>query len=103
MSTVIEYTMIVKPGSYDEVMDAYVEFADEFGIVNPHEDLILVTGDPEAGVIRGIGVFTSDPEAIDVASAGIFVRFREHVAHLLEDMPVREALELVHVFVKDPL
>lgn len=100
MSTVIEYTMIVKPGCYDEVMDAYIEFADEFGLVNATEDLILVTGDPEAGVIRGIGVFTSDSQAEDVVAANTFVRFRDHVSHLLDDVPVRESLELVHVFVK---
>jgi hypothetical protein len=101
MSTVIEYTMVVKPGSYDEVLGLYIDFADSFGLANATEDLILVTGDPEAGVIRGIGVFMDDEQASDVVSASIFERFRDDVAHLLEDTPVREGLELVHVFVKD--
>lgn len=60
MSSVIEYTMHAKPGAYETVMAAYVDFADRFGERNPSEDLILVTGDPATGVIRGIGVFLSD-------------------------------------------
>ena len=100
MSSVIEYTMHVKPGQYEIVMGAYVDFADRFGESNPTEDLILVTGDPTAGVIRGIGVFTSGDEALDVVSAGMFVDFRDSVADLLAELPVRVDLDLVHVFVK---
>ena len=59
MSTVIEYTMFVQPAAFDEVMAAYIEFADAFGVENPSEDLILVTGDRDGGVIRGIGIFES--------------------------------------------
>ena len=101
MSTVIEYTMFVKPEAFDEVLDAYIAFADEFGVINPSEDLILVTGDRSGGVIRGIGVFMNDEAALDAVSEGVFVRFRDTVApHLTED-PIREHLDLVHVFVKD--
>ena len=53
-----------------------------------------------AGVIRGIGVFTSGDEALDVVSAGMFVDFRDSVADLLAELPVRVDLDLVHVFVK---
>ena len=101
MSTVIEYTMFVKPEAYDEVMAAYVEFADAFGVDNPSEDLILVTGDPDGGVIRGIGVFESDLEAEAAVDESIFVRFRERVAPHLTEEPIREALDLVHVYFKD--
>ena len=100
MSSVIEYTMHVQPGAYETVMAAYVDFADRFGERNPSEDLILVTGDPVTGVIRGIGVFLSDEEAVDVVSAGMFVDFRDSVADLLTTVPSRVDLELVHVFVK---
>lgn len=101
MSRVIEYTMFVKPEAYDEVLAAYIEFADAFGVDNPSEDLILVTGDRDGGVIRGIGIFESDLEAEVAVDEGIFVRFREHVAPHLTEEPIREALDLVHIFVKD--
>lgn len=100
MSNVIEYTMHAKPGQYDNVLDAYVEFADQFGERNLSEDLILVTGDPVSGVIRGIGVFLSEAEALDVVNANMFVKFRDSVAELLIDIPTRTDLDLVHVFVK---
>jgi hypothetical protein len=102
MSSVIEYTMQVKPGAYEAVMAAYVDFANRFGRRNPSEDLILVTGDPVTGVIRGIGVFLSNEEAADVVNAGMFVDFRDSVADLLTTVPVRVDLDLVHVFVKPP-
>mgnify|MGYP006928239636 FL=1 len=101
MSTVIEYTMFVKPEAFDEVMKAYVEFADAFGVENPSEDLILVTGDRDGGVIRGIGIFEDDMEAEIAVDESIFVRFRERIAAHLTEEPIREALDLVHIFVKD--
>ena len=101
MSTVIEYTMFVQPAAFDEVMAAYIEFADAFGVENPTEDLILVTGDRDGGVIRGIGIFESDLEAEVAVDESIFVRFREKVAPHLTQEPIREALDLVHIFVKD--
>lgn len=100
MSAVIEYTMMVKPGEYDTVMAAYIDFADRFGELNPTEDLILVTGDSRAGLIRGIGVFASDVEAEQALGAELFVSFRDEVAHLLTTVPERVELDLVHVFVK---
>jgi hypothetical protein len=102
MSSVIEYTMHVKPGAYEAVMAAYVGFANRFGERNPSEDLILGTGDPVTGVIRGIGVFLSNEEAADVVNADMFVDFRDSVADLLTTVPVRVDLDLVHVFVKPP-
>lgn len=101
MSTVIEYTMFVKPEAFDEVLAAYIAFADEFGVDNPSEDLILVTGDRDGGVIRGIGIFEDDLEAEIAVDESIFVRFRERIAPHLTEEPIREALDLVHVFVKD--
>ena len=92
MSTVIEYTMFVKPEAFDEVMKAYVEFADAFGVENPSEDLILVTGDRDGGVVRGIGIFEDDMEAEIAVDESIFVRFRERIAPHLTEEPIREAL-----------
>jgi len=95
MSTVIEYTMFVQPAAFDEVMAAYIEFADAFGVDNPSEDLILVTGDRDGGVIRGIGIFESNLEAEIAVDESVFVRFRERVAPHLTEEPIREALDLV--------
>lgn len=100
MSNVIEYTMHTRPGQYENVLNAYVEFADQFGERNLSEDLILVTGDPATGIIRGFGVFVSEAEALDVISASMFVDFRDSVADLLTEVPVRSDIDLVHVFVK---
>ncbi|MEK9737512.1 MAG: hypothetical protein VW239_09345 [Candidatus Nanopelagicales bacterium] len=101
MSTVIEYTMFVRPEAYDDVLAAYIEFADEFGIANPTEDLILVTGDRDGSVIRGIGIFESDLEAEEAVDESVFVRFRELAEPHLTEEPIREALDLVHIFAKD--
>jgi len=100
MPSVIEYTMIALPGQYEELVDAYIVFADQFGAVNPTEDLILITGDPESGVVRGIGIFESGTEAHEVFGADLFVAFREHAAHLIAAEPTRSERELVHVYVK---
>ena len=54
-----------------------------------------------AGVIRGIGIFEDDMEAEIAVDESIFVRFRERIAAHLTEEPIREALDLVHIFVKD--
>lgn len=101
MPAVIEYNMRTKPEHFDAVLDAYVTFADEFGLANPTEDLILVTCDRRRQIVRGIGVFASANEAEEVDHASIFERFRDSVAEKLSEVPEREELELVHVFVKE--
>ena len=100
MPSVIEYTMIALPGKYEELVDAYVTFADQFGAVNPTEDLILITGDVESGIVRGIGIFESGSEAHQVYGADLFIAFREHASHLIAGEPARRERELIHVFVK---
>jgi hypothetical protein len=100
MPAVIEYNMRTKPEFFDEVLDAYVLFADEFGLANPQEDLILVTADRRRQIVRGIGVFETASEALEVGHAAMFERFRDSVADKLTEVPEREELELVHVFVK---
>lgn len=101
MPAVIEYNMRTKPEHFDEVLDAYIEFADEFGLENPTEDLILVTADRRRQIVRGIGVFGSVDEAVAVDHRAIFEGFRDRVAQMLTEVPEREELELVHVFVKE--
>ena len=101
MPAVIEYSMRTKPEFFDEVLDDYIAFADEFGLVNPNEDLILVTADRKRQIIRGIGVFASATEAAEVGHAAIFEPLFTPVADKLTEAPEREELELIHVFVKD--
>ena len=101
MPAVIEYSMRTKPEFFDEVLDDYIAFADEFGIMNPNEDLILVTADRKRQIIRGIGVFASATEAAEVGHAAIFEQFRATVADKLTEVPEREELELIPVFVKE--
>jgi hypothetical protein len=103
MPAVIEYSMRTKPEFFEEVLDDYITFADEFGLVNPNEDLILVTADRHRQIIRGIGVFASATEAAEVGHAAMFDRFRATVADKLAEVPEREELELIHVFVKEVL
>ena len=100
MPSVIEYTMVALPGKYDELVDAYITFADQFGLENPTEDLILITGDAESGIVRGIGMFESGSEAHQVYGADLFQAFREQASHLIEGDPVRTERDLIHVFVK---
>ena len=101
MPAVIEYSRRTKPEFFDEVLDDYITFADEFGMVNQNEDLILVTADRRRQIIRGIGVFASATEAAEVGHAAMFDRFRATVADKLAEVPEREELELIHVFVKE--
>ena len=101
MPSVVEYTMVAKPGQYDALVGAYVEFADRFALANPSEDLILITGDPESGVVRGIGVFGSQIDGKVVYDAAIFVAFREFAARLVDGEPERTERDLIHVFVRE--
>ena len=100
MPSVVEYTMVAKPDQYDALLDAYIDFADRFGDENPTEDLILITGDRESGIVRGIGVFGSQGEGDVVYGAETFIAFRDFAAHLIDDAPSRTERDLVHVYVK---
>ena len=92
--------MRTKPEFFNDVLAAYVAFADEFGVLNPSEDVILVTADHRRQIIRGIGVFESAIEAAAVRSSDVFEAFRARVADMLSEVPEREEQQLVHMFIK---
>jgi len=80
---VIEFTMHAKPGRYADVLAAYSEFAQAFQEAVPADRLILITGDPASGLIRGIGVFTEKQIAADVYSMPFFAEFNDSISDLI--------------------
>lgn len=100
MKTVVEFTMHVKPGHYDEVKGAYSKFASDFLKNHPQLKSVLVVGDPASGTVRGIDVFDNAKHAEAVNSNPIFAKFNDHVAHLITGSPERTELQLLHSFVR---
>jgi len=99
MPAVIEFTMQVKPGHFDQVLEAYSAFAADFQQVVPEDRIIVIAGDRASGLIRGIGVFDSAVVAEEVNSMPFFAAFNDAVAPLLSGAPERIELELIHLFV----
>ena len=100
MSTVVEYTMRTKPEHYDSVLAEYVRIADQVGIENRTERLILVVGDRASSTVRGIGVFGSRAEADAVVRTNVFAELHAAVDGKLAEPPSRTEMDLVHVFIK---
>lgn len=100
MAAVIEFTMTVKPGHYDEVLAAYIAFADEFVQSNPDEELALITGDAASGTIRGIGVFDTAQAGGAANSRASFAAFMDQVEPMIAGPPERIELDLAHVYVR---
>jgi quinol monooxygenase YgiN len=98
MKTVVEFTMHVKPGHYEEVKGAYSKFADEFRHTHPELQSVHVVGDPASGTVRGIGVFDNAKHAEAVNSNPLFAKFNDRVAHLITGSPERVELQLLHSF-----
>lgn len=98
MESVVEFTMHAKPGRYADVLAAYSEFAEALQGAVPEDRLILITGDPASGLIRGIGVFTGEKIAADVNSMPFFAQFNEAIADLITGMPERTHLDLIHLY-----
>jgi quinol monooxygenase YgiN len=98
MKTVVEFTMHVKPGHYDEVKAAYSKFAGDFLASHSALRSVLVVGDPASGTVRGIGVFDNPKHAEAVNSDPIFAKFNDRIAHLITGSPERTELQLLHSF-----
>jgi len=98
MESVIEFTMHAKPGRYADVLAAYSEFAQAFQEAVPADRLILITGDPASGLIRGIGVFTEKQIAADVYSMPFFAEFNDSISDLITGPPERSELDLIHLY-----
>ena len=101
MPAVIEFTMHVKPGHYEDVLQAYSEFAAAFQEAVPEDRIIIITGDPASGLVRGIGVFDSARIAEDVNSMPFFAAFNDAVSPYLASAPERIELQLIHLFVAE--
>jgi hypothetical protein len=96
MSNVVEFTLMVKPGHYQQVLDLYSNFAHDFMEVDKHLLSVHIVGDPGAGLVRGIGVFDTADAAAEVNSDVIFARFNDKIASLISAPPERTILDLVH-------
>lgn len=91
--------MHVKPGHFDEVLEAYSEFAAKFQVMVPEDRIIVIAGDRASGLIRGIGVFESATVAADVNSMPFFAAFNDAVEPYLSGAPDRIELELIHLYI----
>ena len=98
MESIIEFTMHAKPGRYADVLAAYSEFAQAFQEAVPADRLILITGDPSSGLIRGIWVFTEKQIAADVYSMPFFAKFNDSISDLITETPERTELDLIHLY-----
>lgn len=98
MSTVVEFTLTVKPGHYQQVLDLYSDFAHNFMEVDRHLKSVHIVGDPGAGLVRGIGIFDSEKSATEVNSDIIFANFNDAIAPLISAPPQRVILDLVHAW-----
>jgi quinol monooxygenase YgiN len=98
MSYVVEFTLDVKPGHYQEVVDLYSEFAHDFMAIDPHLTNVHIVGDPGQGLVRGIGIFDSQEAAAAVNSDVIFATFNDAIAPLISAPPQRVILDLIHAW-----
>lgn len=98
MSHVVEFTLTVKPGHYQQVLDLYSNFAHDFMQVDRHLKSVHIVGDPGAGLVRGIGVFDTAEAAAEVNSDVIFAQFNDDIADLISAAPERRILDLVHAW-----
>lgn len=100
MSEVVEFTLRVKPGHYDQVVEVYSTFAHDYMAINPTLNTVLIVGDEGAGTVRGIGVYDTSADAAAVNSDAIFANFNDAVAPLISGAPERVLLDLLHTWSK---
>lgn len=98
MSNVVEFTLTVKPGHYQEVLDLYSDFAHNFMELDKHLKSVHIVGDPGSGIVRGIGIFDTADAASAVNSDVIFARFNDAISTLISAPPQRVILDLVHAW-----
>ncbi len=100
MAEVVEFTLHVRPGHYEQVAEIYSEFAHDYLELNPSLISVLVVGDPGQGIVRGIGVFNTASDAAAVNSDQIFANFNDQIAPLISGNPDRVLLDLLHAWSK---
>lgn len=98
MSTVVEFSMQVKPGHYKEALGKEKEFVAKFMKSHPSLKSVMVIGDEARGVLRAIGVYDSAKVAAAVNSERDFADFNTEMAPILAGSPERTELDLLHSF-----
>jgi hypothetical protein len=98
MSTVVEFTMQVKPGRYKEMLGRENAFVAAFMKSHPSLKSVIVVGDEARGVLRAIGVYETAKAAAKVNSERDFADFNTEIAPLLAGAPERVELDLLHSF-----
>lgn len=98
MSTVVEFSMQVKPGHYREALARESAFVEAFMKTHPSLKSVMVIGDEARGVLRAIGVYDSAKAAAKVNSERDFADFNTEIAPLLAGSPERVELDLLHSF-----
>ena len=97
---VAEFTLHASPGHFEQVAEAYSEFAEKFLSEQDELETVLVLGDEASGTVRGIGVFTDRPAADAVNANPEFAEFNDKVAPLLAGPSERVELQLLHHYAK---
>ena len=95
MSVVIELTMHSKLGHFQEVVDAYSQFCQQFQEMEPDAQTIHLTADPGSGLIRGIVIYNHANIAETVNSRPFFAQFMDSVEPMLTSAPERIELQLL--------
>lgn len=98
MTTVVEFTMQVKPGRYKEALGKENEFVAAFMKTHPSLKSVMVVGDEARGLLRAIGVYDSAKVAAKVNSETDFADFNTAMAPIIAGAPERVELDLLHAF-----
>ena len=101
MSEVVEFTLHVKPGHYDEVMKLELDFLPSYLAINPNLKSVMVVGDASAGLIRAIGTYDTAAHAAAVNSDPVFARFNDQLAPYIVGAAERVRLDLIHAWNRD--
>ena len=101
MSEVVEFTLHVKPGHYDQVLKIETDFVTSYMDINPNLKSVTVVGDPAAGVVRAIGTYDTPAHAAAVNSDPVFAKFNDQLAPFIVGAAERVMLDLIHTWNRD--
>jgi quinol monooxygenase YgiN len=101
MSEVVEFTLHVKPGHYDQVLKIETDFVTSYMDINPNLKSVIVVGDAAAGVLRAIGTYDTAEHAAAVNSDPVFARFNDQLAPYIVGAAERVRLDLIHSWNRD--
>ena len=98
MPEVVEAAYRTKPGHYQQVLDALLEFVPRHLDVNPHITSCLVLGDAGKGVARAVVVYDSHEAASEVNSDPVSAECVDKLVPLTSGASERVLMDLVHSF-----